>query len=182
MKRFLFLVAAALLSVSFAGAQSLTPSAHAIGLGASVSSTNNALQGFFLVTDKIVLEPSVGFYQANTATTVAGSTTNYPVNWYDVGLGAYYVLKSFQSLSVLVGPAFTLSTQNQSSANIKITNWSVTANLQLLAMITKNLGAFTNFGAYYSSYQNKNTANNTTTLTTTFGVQSIQLGVAYFFK
>jgi len=61
-KMVMILAAIALLVAVSASAQSVTPVRGDLGLGASVSTSNEQLLGFWNVTDSILIEPMVGFY------------------------------------------------------------------------------------------------------------------------
>jgi len=163
-----------------------TPKSGDIGIGASVSSSENTVAFFYHLNDSLMLSPQVGFFYRNYADTFGGTTTNYPATWWDIGLGLYYVVLPFESLSVQVGPSFEYASekyQNDGSTDdYQFTYWAVDLNLRVLAMLTKNLGLFTTFGAYYYSSDTNNTTVSYDLLKTGLGFQSLSLGVAYYFK
>ena len=49
-------------------------------------------------------------------------------------------------------------------------------------MITQNLGVYSTIGGYYFSNDFKDTTANTDSLNTGYGIQSLSLGVSYYFK
>jgi len=179
---YLILVLAA--SVSAQGAP--TPKSGDLGLGASVSTTANTALVFYHLSDSLMLAPQVGFFYRNFADTSGGVTTDYPGTWFDVGLGLYWVLRPFESLSFQVGPSLEIASesyQNEGSTdNLQFTYWTLNLNARVLAMITKNLGVFTTFGVYYYSQDTKDTTTAVDSTKTGLGVQSLSLGVAYYFK
>lgn len=92
----------------------------------------------------------------------------------------------FESLSAQVGPSFQFASEgcknDGGTDKYQFTCWTVQLNLRVLAMITKNLGVFTTFGVYYYSNDTNNTTTDSDTLRTGLGIQSLSLGVAYYFK
>ena len=112
MKKLLLVLLSALFAASFCTAQSMTPTAHQLGVGASVSSSNTTVQLFYDVTNSFMIEPQVGFAHSNNASSSGGGTaTNYPDTWWNVGLGVYYVAMRMQRLAVLIGPAAQYSSE-----------------------------------------------------------------------
>lgn len=191
MKKLLFVSIAALFAASFASAQSLTPTAHELGVGASVSSSTSTVRLFYNVTKSFVIEPLVGIQYSNQAVTIGGGTaTNYPDTWASFGLGVYYVALRMDRLAVLVGPSgqFVYEKLTGTGTNftagdtVKHTYWNGQLNVQLLGMITKNLGLFATVGGYYASNSYNDTTANYQTVTSTFGIQSVSVGASYFFK
>ncbi|MGA2641196.1 MAG: hypothetical protein ABSG21_09875 [Spirochaetia bacterium] len=187
MKRYVALGLLIFIATAALSAQgTLIPKSGDIGIAASVSSTANTALLFIHVYDSLVIAPQVGFYHYNYADTSAGVTTNYPGTWWDVGVGIYYVVLPFESLSVQIGPSAEFASEsyqnNGSSDNYQWTYLAVNLNFRVLAMITKNLGVFTNFGAYYYSADTNDTTTSVDSTKTGFGIQSISLGVAYYFK
>jgi hypothetical protein len=182
-KRFLLLsailVTVAALSV---GAQSTAPTAGDFGVGASVSSSTSQVQLFYHATDSIVVSPQVGFFNSN----VKAGSTDFPDNWWHIGAGVYYVVRPFQSLSVQVGPQFLYSSESYKNTttgdNFQRAYWEVDFNLQLMAMINKNLGVFTAIGLYYYSNDVKDTTAVVDTQYTGYGIANPSLGVVYYFK
>ena len=128
----------------------------------------------------------VGFYNYNYADTAAGTTTNYSGTWFGVGADVFYVLHAFSNLTVQVGPGFLFTTeankQNGNPDNFQFTYWAASVNLQLLAMVNKNLGVFTTLGLQYISSDTKDTTANTETLLTEIQIINPSLGVVYYFK
>ena|SRR5271157_210656 len=180
MKRYVALGLLILFAIAAVGAQGTSiPKSGDIGIAASVSTTANTALLFIHMNDSFVIAPQVGFYHYNYADTAAGSTTNYPGTWWDFGVGVYYVVLPFESLSVHIGPSFEFSSEsyqnNGSSDNYQWTYWAVNLNFRVLAMITKNLGVFTNFGAYYYSAETNDTTTSVDSTKTGFGIQSISL-------
>ena len=187
MKKFLVLAALALALSSFAVAQATTPVKGDFGIGAAVSSTNNTINIFYNLSDSLVLAPWVGFFNTNYADTPnGGSTTNYASTWWDIGAGVFYVIRPFESLSVQIGPEVEFASEGYQKDTVvdkyQLTYFSVGATLKLLAMITKNFGAFTTIGAYYYSKDTNDTTTSYDSLLTGFGLQSVSLGAAYYFK
>src|SRR5271157_1493273 len=187
MKRCLILGLLVLTATMAVGAQGTSmPKRGDFGIGASVSFSADTALLFYHLSDSFMLAPQVGFYHYNYADTSAGTTTNYPGTWWDVGVGLYYVVLPFESLSLQFGPSVEFASEayqnNLSTDNYQFTYWAVNLNLRVLAMITKNLGLFTNFGIYYYSQDNNDTTTSVDTAQTGFGFQSVSLGVAYYFK
>ncbi len=170
------------LGVSVSAQGAITPKSGDVGLGASVSAGANTALLFYHLSDTLMIAPEVGFFYRNFADTSGGVTTNYPGTWIDGGLGLYWVLKPFDSLSLQIGPSFEVSSesyQNEGSTDkLQFTYWTVNLNARVLAMITKNLGVFTTFGVYYYSQDTNDTTSSVESVKTGLGVQSLSLGVA----
>jgi hypothetical protein len=182
-KRFLLLSAVLVTAGALCvGAQSIAPTAGDFGVGASVSSTTDQVQVFYHVSDAVVLSPQVGFFNSNAK---AGST-DYPDTWWHVGAGVYYLVRPFENLSVQVGPQFLYSSESYKSTStgdeFQRSYWELDLNLQLMAMINKNLGVFTAIGLYYYSNDLNDTTASLETQSTGYGIVSPSLGVVYYFK
>ena len=187
MKRYLavFLLVSAT-SVAVAAQGIPMPASGDFGIGASVSSSDSTATLFFDLTSRLVLEPKVGFSSYNYADKQGSTSTNYPGTWWDVGLGLFYVVVPLEGLSVQVGPAVEYASedyQNEGKTDAyQFTFWKVAADLRLLAMITRSLGVYTSVGGYYYSRDVNDTTTSFDSLQTGFGVESLSLGVAYYFK
>jgi hypothetical protein len=181
-----FVLALVILSAAVAARAATTPGAGSLGVGASVSSVSNDVQLFYYLTDSLMLAPQVGFFSTSYADTSGGITTNYPATWWDVGIGVYYSASIFGGLNLQIGPSFEYASenyQNEGSADKNtFTFWSAVLNVLALGMITDNLGVFTTFGVYYYSRDINDTTIVFDSLKTGFGVQSLSLGVAYYFR
>ncbi len=133
-----------------------------------------------------MIEPTVGIYNYNYADTAAGTTTNYSGTWFGIGADVFYVLHAFSNLTVQVGPGFFFSTEaykpNGNPDNFQFTYWAASLNLQLLAMLNRNLGVFTSLGLEYWSQDTKDTTVSTETLLTEIQIINPSLGVVYYFK
>lgn len=191
MKKFLFVSLAALFAASFAGAQTLTPTAHELGIGASFSTSTATVQLFYGMTKSFVVEPLVGISSSNQAQSVGGgAVTNFPSTWTTFGLGLYYVALRLHRLAVLIGPSgqftyekYTANGTNFTSGDqIKYTYWNGELNLQLLGMITRNLGLFATVGGFYASDTYNDTTTSFQSVTMHYGIQTVSVGASYFFK
>ena len=187
MKRLFVLCLLVLIAAAGVGAQdATTPRSGDFGIGASVSSSENTALVFYHITDSLMLAPQVGLFHFNYADTAGGTTTDFPDTWWDIGLGFYYVVRPFEHLCLQVGPSVEFASESGTSHttgnDFQFTYWTAALNLRALAMITKNLGVFTTFGAYFYSQDNKDKTASTESVKTGFGILSLSLGVAYYFK
>jgi len=164
----------------------IIPGKGDFGLGFDIGNNHNYIDAYYNITENIVLVPRIGFYSYNYADTASGTTTNYPGTWWDGGLGVYYAVKLFDSLSIQVGPSAEYSSEkyenNGNTNQYQYTYWSITANGRLLAMLTKNIGVQALAGVYFYSNDTNNTTTSIDTLKTGYGVQSLSLGGVIYLK
>src|SRR5208282_4334710 len=107
-------------TVSIGAQGAFTPRAGDVGIGASVSTSANTALLFYHLSDSLMLAPQVGFFYRNYADKSGGATTNYPGTWFDGGLGLYWTVRPFESLSLQIGPSFEIASegyQNEGSTD-----------------------------------------------------------------
>jgi len=189
MKKLLAMSVVALLTASIAVAQTdLNPKANDFGVAAYVSYGQNtqsdSVSLLYNLSDSLVLTPTAYFQTDTSATKSSGTTvTNPATTYFGGGLGLLYVVKPFGNLSLMLGPTGYYTNYNYTAGDTH-KKWylEIDLNLRLLAMMTKNFGVFTDIGAYYSMFDDNDTTTSVESLDNGFGLESVALGVAYYFK
>jgi hypothetical protein len=187
MKKCIVLLILTLATTIAAGAQgTLMPKGGDIGVGASVSTSTSTILGYYHLSDTLILAPQIGIHYQNFAAKSGSTTTDYPGTWVDIGCGLYWTVLPFEAVSLQVGPALEIAyrgyTDTTDGDDKTFTYWALNLNARVVAMISKNFGFFTTFGAYYSSADTEDKTTSTGIVQTDVGIESVSLGVVYYFK
>ena len=179
---------AALIAVGAFAQSANQPTVGTFGLTASVSNSDNIVGGLYYATPNVIVAPYLGFWNQTTTSKTSSASADAPSSWFEIGTGVYYELTPFGDLSFDLGPALTYWSETSKASSTadtyNTTYFSFDANVLVKVQVTKNLAVFSQFGGFWNTRDNKDTTvtSNTETVVGTIGLQTVSLGVAYYFR